>query len=92
MLLHNATCYTNPLLSRIYVSTTKLLNTKGALVATNVILRSLECTLNVLIIVAYYLKLQNAKLFNVHLIFYQPRSNWLIGQYKTLTSLLGKMV
>ena len=42
MLFHNITCYTNSLLSRIHVTTTKLLNTRCTLVATSVILWSWE--------------------------------------------------
>ena len=43
VLLHNVTCYTISLLSRIQVTTTQLLHITCALVATSVILRSLEC-------------------------------------------------
>ena len=42
MLFHSVTCYTNPLISRIHVNTTKLCNITCTLVATSVILRSLE--------------------------------------------------
>ena len=44
VLFHNVTCYTNSIVSRIHVNTTKLHNITCTLVATCVILRSLECT------------------------------------------------
>jgi hypothetical protein len=44
VLFHSVTCYTNLLVSRIHVNTTKLCNVTCTLVATHVILRSLECT------------------------------------------------
>ena len=44
VLLHNVTCYTNSIVSRIHVNTTKLRNVTCALVATSAILRSLKCT------------------------------------------------
>ena len=43
MLFHNFTCYTNSLVSHIHVNTTKLHNITCTLVATDVILRSLDC-------------------------------------------------
>ena len=43
VLFHNVTCYTNSILSRIHVNTIKLCNITCALVATSMILRSLEC-------------------------------------------------
>ena len=42
-LCYSITSHTNPLLSHIHVNTTKLLNMTCTLVATSVILRSLEC-------------------------------------------------
>jgi hypothetical protein len=44
VLFYNVTCYTNSTLSRINVSTTKLLDIMCILVATSVILHYLECT------------------------------------------------
>jgi hypothetical protein len=44
VLFHRVTCYTNSLVSRIHVNTTKLHNITCTLVATGVILRSLECS------------------------------------------------
>ena len=44
MLFHSVTCYTNSLVSRIHINTTKLRNIMCTLVATSVILRSLECS------------------------------------------------
>ena len=44
VLFHNVTCYTNSIASRIHVNTIKLCNTTCTLVATRVILWSLECT------------------------------------------------
>ena len=41
---HSVTCYTNYVLSRIHVNTTKLRNITCTLVATGVIQRSLECS------------------------------------------------
>ena len=46
VLFHTATCYINSIVSHIHVNTTKLCNIMCALVATCVILRSLECTHN----------------------------------------------
>jgi hypothetical protein len=46
LLLQNATCYTNSLVSWIHVNTTKLSNIMCTLVATCVILQSLECNPN----------------------------------------------
>ena len=43
VLFHNVTCYTNSIISRIHGNTTWLHNTACTLVATGVILRSLEC-------------------------------------------------
>jgi hypothetical protein len=43
VLFHNITCYTNYIIPHIHVNTTKLRNITCTLVATNVILRSLEC-------------------------------------------------
>ena len=43
MLFHSVTCYTNFIISRIHVNTTKLCNITCTLVATGVILRSLGC-------------------------------------------------
>ena len=43
VLFHNVTCYTNSLSSRIHVTTTWLFNIMCTLVATNVVLWSLEC-------------------------------------------------
>ena len=43
VLFRNVACYTNSLLSRIHVNTIKLRNITCILVATGVILRSLEC-------------------------------------------------
>ena len=43
VLFHSVTCYPNSIVSRILVNTTKLRNIKCTLVATCVILRSLEC-------------------------------------------------
>ena len=45
VLFHNVTCYTNSTVSCIHVNTTKLCNITCTLVATSVILRSLECLL-----------------------------------------------
>ena len=42
VLFHNVTCYTNPIVSRIHVNTTKLRNITCTLVATCVIIRSLK--------------------------------------------------
>ena len=42
VLLHNVTCYTNSTVSHIHVNTTKLRNITCTLIATSVILRSLE--------------------------------------------------
>ena len=45
VLFHNITCYTNnSIISHIHVNTTKLHNITCTLVATGVILRSVECT------------------------------------------------
>ena len=44
VLFHNVTCYTNSIVSRIDLNTTKPCNITCTLVATRVILRSLECT------------------------------------------------
>ena len=44
VLFHNVTCDTNSIASRIHVHTTKLRNITYTLVATCVILRSLECS------------------------------------------------
>jgi hypothetical protein len=44
MLFHNVPCYTNSIVSRSHVNITKLRNITCTLVATCVILRSLECT------------------------------------------------
>ena len=44
VLFHNVTCYTNSIVSRIHVNTTKYRNIMCTLVATDVILQSLECT------------------------------------------------
>ena len=41
---HNVTCFTNSIVSHIHVNTTKLRSIMCTLVATCVILRSLECT------------------------------------------------
>ena len=43
VLFHNVTCYTKSIVSLIHVSTTKLCNTTGTLVATGVILHRFEC-------------------------------------------------
>ena len=43
VLFHNVTCYINSIVSCIHVNTTKLCNVTCTLVATYVILRSLEC-------------------------------------------------
>ena len=45
VLFHTVTCYTKSIVSRIHVDTTKLRNNTCTLVATGVILRSLECTM-----------------------------------------------
>ena len=44
VLFHYGTCYINSIVSRVHVNTTKLHNIMCTLVATCVILRSLECT------------------------------------------------
>ena len=44
VLFHNVTCYTIYIVSRIHVNTTKLRNIMCTLVATSVILQSIECT------------------------------------------------
>ena len=44
VLFHSVTCYTNSIVSHIHVNTTKLRNFTCTLVATGVILWSLECT------------------------------------------------
>ena len=43
VLFHNVTCYTNSIISRMHVNTTKLHNITCTLVAADVILRNLEC-------------------------------------------------
>ena len=43
VLFHSVTCYTNSMVSNIHVDTTKLCNITCTLLATGVILRSLEC-------------------------------------------------
>ena len=43
VLFHDVTCYTNSIVSHIHVNTTKLCNIMCTLVATGVILQSLEC-------------------------------------------------
>jgi hypothetical protein len=43
VLFHNVTCYIDSIVSSIHVTTTKLRNITQTLVATGVILRSLEC-------------------------------------------------
>ena len=48
VLLHNVTCYTKSIVSRIHGNTTKLHNITCTLVATGVILRSLECSVHAL--------------------------------------------
>jgi hypothetical protein len=45
VLFHNVTCYTNFIVLRIHVNTTTLRNLTCTLVATCVILRSLECSM-----------------------------------------------
>ena len=45
VLFHSVTCYTNSTISRIHVNTTKLRNIMHTLIATCVILRSLECSM-----------------------------------------------
>ena len=55
MLFHSVTCYTNSRVSRIYVNTTKLRNITCSLVATGVILRSLEC---IVYLICYCLQIQ----------------------------------
>ena len=49
VLFHNVACYTNSILSHIHVNTAKLHNIMCTLVATCVILRSLECNVKFLI-------------------------------------------
>jgi hypothetical protein len=44
VLFHSVTCYTNSIVSHIHVNIAKLCNITCTLVATGVILRSLECT------------------------------------------------
>ena len=44
VIFHNVTCYTNSIVTRIHVNTTKLHNIMCTLVATCVILWSLECS------------------------------------------------
>ena len=44
VLFRNVTCYTNSIISRIHVNTTKLYNIRCILVATSVILHNLECS------------------------------------------------
>ena len=44
VLLHSVTCYTDSVVSRMHVNTTKLRNITCILVATGVKLRGLECT------------------------------------------------
>jgi hypothetical protein len=44
VLFHSVTCYTNSIVSRVHINTTKLQDTMCTLVAIGVILRSLECT------------------------------------------------
>jgi hypothetical protein len=44
VLFHSVTCYTNSIVSRIHVNTTKLHNITYTLVATGVIIRSSECS------------------------------------------------
>ena len=44
VLFHSVTCYVNSIVSCIHFSTTKFRNIRCTLVATGVILRSLECT------------------------------------------------
>ena len=44
VLFHSVTCYTNSIVSCTHVNTTKLRNITCTLIATGVILRSLECT------------------------------------------------
>jgi hypothetical protein len=46
VLFHSVICYTNFVVSRIHVNTTKLCNITYTLVATYVILWSLECSIN----------------------------------------------
>jgi hypothetical protein len=46
VLFHSVTCSTNSIVSRIHANTTKLRNITCTLVATGVILRSLECIRN----------------------------------------------
>ena len=48
VLFHNVTCYTNSIVSRIHVKTTKLHNILCTIVVTGVIIRSLECILALL--------------------------------------------
>ena len=43
VLFYNVTCYTNAIISHIHLNTTKLCNIMCSVVATCVILRSLEC-------------------------------------------------
>jgi hypothetical protein len=43
VLFHNVTCYSNSIISHIHVNSTKLHNIMCTLVATGVILQSLEC-------------------------------------------------
>ena len=44
VLFHTVTCYTNSIISRIHINTTKVCNITCTLNATCVIIRSLECT------------------------------------------------
>ena len=45
VLFHSVTCYTNSTVSRIHVNTTKLRDIMHTLIATCVILQSLECSM-----------------------------------------------
>ena len=47
VLFHNVTCYTNSMVSRIHINTTKLCNITCTLVATCMILWNLKCRSNI---------------------------------------------
>ena len=49
-----------------------------------------DSTQNIVFSVTYFLKLRNAMImYFMSQSFYQQRSNWLFGHYRTFTSLLG---
>jgi hypothetical protein len=84
VLFHDVTCYTNSIVSCIHVDTTKLRHITCTLVATVVILRSLECMWVLFWFLFHVLQLVSVRFYTTKLVLHYQIYNIRIESHNSL--------